>query len=213
MIRVEDDAGVRLVTLDRPGKANALSRDMLAALVEAVEGAEQAGARALVLTGTGKAFSAGMDFDAAAGGLATDPVWERLSGAIVAFPGLSVAALNGTAAGGSLGMVLACDLRVAVPAARLFYPVMRLGFLPQPSDPARLVALVGPSRARLVLMGGQRIEAAEALAWGLVDRIAAPEALLDTARALAADTVSAAPDHAAAIKRMLRAADSGQQRR
>ena len=75
-------------------------------------------------------------------------MWERLSGAIAAFPGLTIAALNGTLAGGATGMALACDLRLAVPGARFFYPVMRLGFLPQPSDPARLAALVGPARAR-----------------------------------------------------------------
>ena len=51
-------------------------------------------------------------------------------------------------------MALACDLRIAVPTAKFFYPVMSLGFLPQPSDPGRLVALVGPARARLILMAG-----------------------------------------------------------
>jgi hypothetical protein len=56
-------------------------------------------------------------------------------------------------------MALACDLRIAVPGAAFFYPVMKLGFLPQPSDPARLAALVGPARARLMLMGGARIGA------------------------------------------------------
>ena len=70
-------------------------------------------------------------------GLATSDVWERLSGAIAALPCLTVAALNGTLAGGANGMALACDLRIAVPSAKFFYPVMKLGFLPQPSDPAR----------------------------------------------------------------------------
>ncbi|HBD92366.1 MAG TPA: enoyl-CoA hydratase, partial [Gemmobacter sp.] len=84
-------------------------------------------------------------------------------------------------------MALACDLRIAVPGAKVFYPVMKLGFLPQPSDPARLRALVGPARAKVILMAGQKIEAAEALAWGLVDRVVAPEALLAEVAALAAD--------------------------
>ena len=98
---------------------------------------------------------------------------------------------------------LACDLRLAVPGAKFFYPVMKLGFLPQPSDPARLVALVGPARARMILMAGQKIEADEALSWGLIDRIVPAEALMDTARALAADVLAAKPGHAAAIKAML----------
>lgn len=201
MIRVADDGGLRLVTLDRPDKANALTRAMLVALAEAVEGAGDA--RALVLTGAGRAFSAGMDLDAAKEGLATDPVWERLSGAIARLPCLTIAALNGTLAGGATGMALACDIRLAVPSARFFYPVMRLGFLPQPSDPGRLAALVGPARAKLILMGGARVEAAEALAWGLVDRVVEPAELLGAARALAADALAADPAHAAAIKRMV----------
>ena len=69
-------------------------------------------------------------------------MWERLSGAIASLPCLTIAALNGTLAGGAMGMVLACDLRIAVPGAKFFYPVMKLGFLPQPSDPKRLAALV-----------------------------------------------------------------------
>lgn len=84
---------------------------MLSRLADAVDGAHDA--QALILTGAGKVFSAGMDIAAAQSGLATSTVWERLSGAIAAFPGLSVAALNGTVAGGAMGMVLACDLQPA----------------------------------------------------------------------------------------------------
>jgi enoyl-CoA hydratase len=90
-----------------------------------------------------------------------------------------------------------------VPTAKLFYPVMRLGFLPQPSDPKRLAALVGPARAKLLLMAGAKIEAEEALAWGLLDRLVAPEALMETARGLAADVLAAKPGHAAAIKALI----------
>jgi len=200
MIRVAQEGGLHLVTLDRPDKANALTAGMLEALAEAAEAARAA--RVLILTGSGRSFSAGMDLDAAASGLATSPLWERLSGAIAALPCLTIAALNGTLAGGAMGMALACDVRIAVPAARFFYPVMRLGFLPQPSDPARLAALVGPARAKLILMGGQRIGAEEALSIGLVDRIVAPEALLDTARGIAADALAADPAFAARIKAM-----------
>lgn len=201
MIDVTSENGLVVITLDRPDKANALTREMLAALADTVErAAADPEVRAIVLTGRGKVFSAGADLDEARAGLAVDPVWERLSGAIADAPVLTVAALNGTAAGGALGMVLACDLRVAVPVAKIFYPVMKLGFLPQPSDPGRLTALVGPARARLVLMGGARIAADEALAMGLVDRIA--DDPLAEARALAADALGAERAHVAAIKEM-----------
>jgi enoyl-CoA hydratase/carnithine racemase len=199
MIRVEDAGGLRIIRIDRPDKANSLTEDMLRALAEAAEDARTA--PALVLTGTGKVFSAGADLEAAKAGLATSPLWERLSGAIARHRGLTVCAMNGTVAGGAMGMALACDLRVARPGAKLFYPVMKLGYLPQPSDPARLAALVGPSRARMILMAGQKIPAEEALTWGLVDRIAEdPEA---EARALCADVLAADPAHAAAIKAMI----------
>jgi len=154
------------------------------------------------VTGAGTVFSAGADLGEAPAGLATSPLWEEVSAAIAGLPCLTIAALNGTLAGGAFGMALACDLRLAVPGARFFYPVMRLGFLPQPSDPARLAALVGPARARMLLLAGQRIEAAEALDWGLVDRIVPPGALAGAAAELAADALAAPAGHGAAIKRL-----------
>ena len=202
MIRLDRDGALWTVTLDRPDKANALTKAMLAELAGiAADAAGQA--QALILTGTGSVFSAGADLEEARAGLATDPVWEQLSGAIAALPCLTVAALNGTLAGGAFGMALACDLRLSVPSARFFYPVMKLGFLPQPSDPVRLRALVGPARARMILMAGQKIPADTALAYGLVDELVEPDALLPRAQALAADALAASPEHVAAIKAMI----------
>jgi enoyl-CoA hydratase/carnithine racemase len=203
MIEVTQEPSLWVLTLNRPDKANSVTKAMLTTLAETVEAATAAGVAVLVLTGVGRVFSAGADLDDARAGLAVDPVWERLSAAIAAFPGFSIAALNGALAGGSMGMALACDLRISVPGAKFFYPVMKLGFLPQPSDPARLVALVGPARAKLILMAGEKIEAEEALAMGLIDRIVEAEALMQTARGLASDVLAAKPGHAAAIKRMV----------
>ncbi len=200
MIRCDKDGDTWTVTIDRPDKAGALTREMLTELADIAEAAQAA--KLFILTGTGSVFSAGADLDAARAGLATDPVWERLSTAIANLPGLSIAALNGTVAGGAFGMVLACDLRIAVAKAKFFYPVMKLGFLPQPSDPKRLVALVGAARAKMILMAGQKIAAEDAEKWGLVDQIVAADALQATASALGADVLSAAPAHIAAIKSM-----------
>ncbi len=198
MIGVEDRGGLRIITLRRADKANALTRTMLDMLDTAV--AEAVG-QALIITGDGRVFSAGADLDEMQAGLGVDPVWERLSTRIAAFPGLTIAALNGTLAGGAMGMALACDLRVAVSGAAFFYPVMRLGFLPQPSDPVRLTALVGPARAKMILMAGCRIGAEEALAWGLVDRVA--EDVVATATELSADVLGAPAGHVVAIKRLI----------
>ncbi|MCU0899251.1 MAG: enoyl-CoA hydratase/isomerase family protein [Cypionkella sp.] len=203
MINVELEGRLLTLTLNRPDKANSLTRLMLEELDAALAQAEMKGVRAVILTGAGHVFSAGADLEDARAGLASDPVWERLSARIAGLPILTIAALNGTLAGGAMGMVLACDLRLTVPGAKFFYPVMKLGFLPQPSDPRRMAALIGPARSKMILMGGARIDAAEAYAWGLVDRIVAPEALLDEARTLAADVMAANADHVAAIKRLV----------
>ncbi len=204
MIRLDKDGALWTATLDRPDKANALTEAMLSDLADIAEAAALE-AQIFILTGAGKVFSAGADLGAARAGLATSPVWERLSTAIAAFPGLSIAALNGTVAGGAMGMVLACDIRVAVPGAGAFYPVMKLGFLPQPSDPARLTALIGPARARMILLAGQKIDTETALAWGLFDRINPDsETVLDTARTLATDALAADPAHVAGIKALCR---------
>jgi len=196
MIDAQTRGGVRWLTLDRPDRANALT----AAMLERLTGEVAAAAGPIVLTGAGDGpFSAGADLDEARAGLATSPLWERLSGAVAAHPDLTVAALNGTCAGGALGMVLACDIRLSVPGARFFYPVAKLGFLPQPSDPGRLAALVGPGRARLILAAGARIDAAEALAFGLVDRIV-PDAAAAAAALLEG---GGEPGHVARIKGMV----------
>ncbi len=202
MIETDRKGDVLTVTINRPDKANSLTHAMLSELADVMEAAQDA--RAVILTGQGKVFSAGADLDEARAGLAKSDVWERLSGAIAGLPGLTIAALNGTLAGGAMGMALACDLRIAVPGAKFFYPVMKLGFLPQPSDPARMAALIGPSRTKLILMGGQKIEAQEALTFGLIDRIVAPEDLLQHANDLTADTVAADPAIAQGIKEMCR---------
>ena len=198
MITLDQQGGLWKITLNRPEKANALTAAMLQELAEIAEAAQQA--RGLIITGAGGVFSAGGDLNEMADGLATSEVWERLSTAIAAVPGLSIAALNGTLAGGAMGMALACDIRLAVPKAKFFYPVMKRGFLPQPSDPLRMSALIGPARTKLILMGGQKLTAQEALQFGLIERVLEPEALLPTAENIAADTMAASPEIARGIR-------------
>ncbi len=161
-------------------------------------------ARALILTGAGeKVFSAGADLEEAPLGLATSPLWERTSAALKALPCLTIAALNGTLAGGAFGMALACDIRLATPQARFFYPVAKLGFRPQPSDPARLTALIGPAQAKLLLLAGETLDSEEALRFGLIDRIHRSETLLQSARAVCATVLSADQPNLHRIKSMI----------
>lgn len=193
-VSIQDEGALRILRLERPEKANALTEEMLRALIAATE----CRARVLVFTGAGRVYCAGADLDAARAGLAHSPLWGELAAAVAGFAGLTVAALNGTAAGGALGHVIACDLRLAVPGAKIFYPVMKLGFLPPPADPPRLARLIGPARARMILLGGQKIEAEEARQWGLIDRICADP--LAEAQAIAADILAAPEGHVEKMK-------------
>ena len=194
--------GIWTITINRPEKANSLTLEMLTELALIAESAEDA--KAVIITGAGKVFSAGADLDQARAGLAVSDIWERLSGAIENLPCLTIAALNGTLAGGATGMALACDIRIAVPTAKFFYPVMKLGFLPQPSDPKRMTALIGPARTKFILMGGQKITASEALDFGLVEWLVEPEELMDCANDLCHDVMNASPEIAQGIKAMCR---------
>lgn len=206
MIRLDRQCALAVLTIDRPAKANALSAAMLEALTAHLAGLAREDVKAVLLTGTGRVFSAGADLDEAKAGLARSPLWQRLSAQVAAMPCLTIAALNGTLAGGAFGMAMACDLRIAVPEAQFFYPVMRLGYQPPQDDPERLVRLIGPSRARMILMAGARIGAEEARAWGLIDRIAPAASLQHDAEALAAAALAADKGHVTALKERLRAA-------
>lgn len=196
MIRSDREDDLLILTIDRPDKANSLTSGMLSDLIAAVQGA--GACRMVILTGAGpKVFSAGADLEEARAGLATSPLWEELSAAFAALPCLTIAALNGTLAGGAFGIALACDIRLSASHASFFYPVAKLGFLPQPSDPIRMARLIGPARTKLILAGGARLNATEALAFGLVDRI--EDDPVQAARALGQGEAA----HIAAIKAMV----------
>lgn len=203
MIQLHKDGAIWRLTLDRPDKANSLTQDMLEEILQIVQTAQTA--QALILTGAGKTFSAGADLDQAALGLATSDIWERVSSAVADLPALTIAALNGTLAGGAFGMALACDLRLAVPEAKFFYPVIERGFLPQPSDPERLRALIGPARSKLILMAGHKMTAVDALNAGLIDQICAKDTLIAAAYGMAEKVSKAQASHVAAIKAMCNA--------
>lgn len=115
MIRTERHGSFGKLIIDRPEKANSLTGEMLRQLTAALDEMATQKCGAVILTGAGRVFSAGADLDEARAGLATSPEWERLSQRMASMPCLTIAALNGTLAGGAFGMVLACDLRIAVP--------------------------------------------------------------------------------------------------
>lgn len=172
MVNCKKDGNVWWVTLMRPEKANALTKGMLESMRGILErAAKDPEIRALILTGSGNTFCAGADLDEAKAGLAASPIWEEISGMLHSLPCMTFASIIGPAAGGGMCLALACDIRVALPHAEFFYPVMQHGFLPQPSDVKRLDRLIGPSRTRLMLMAGKKFPAHEALQIGLVDSV------------------------------------------
>ena len=189
------------VRINRPEKANSLSSEMLEELLTIIEMAN--GARGIILTGQGETFSAGADLSEVKSGLATSPIWEKLSLSLKELNCVTIAALNGTVAGGAFGMILACDIRICVPSSKFFYPVMKMGYLPQPSDPKRLVDLIGPGRAKLMLVAGEKLDSDKAYKFGLVDEIVMVEDLISRAHTLLDASLSALPNHVSGIKRLM----------
>lgn len=205
MIEVTHSGGLWTVTLNRPDKANALNRKMLQDLGDAALAAHQdPDLRSFIVTGAGdRVFCAGADTGSEdMQSFTRDPVWTRMSDAIWTLPCLTIAALNGTLAGGGFAAALACDIRIATPQAKFFYPVLKRGFLPQPADVSRLAALINPARARMILMAGQKIDAVTAYDWGLVDRVVPLADFADTLAELTADATAATPAHVCAMNAM-----------
>ena len=160
--------------------------------------------KVLVFSGAGKIFSAGADLDEVKkNGLATSPKWELLSDTIHRLPCMTIAALNGTVAGGAMGMVLACDIRISVPEANFFYPVMKMGYLPQPSDAIRLSKICGSSKAKLMLLGAQKINSKKAYDYGLIDEIVSEDNHYSRIDELCVSVSNSKSDQAKAVKKMI----------
>jgi enoyl-CoA hydratase/carnithine racemase len=188
-IRVEEAAGVATLTLNRPDKLNALNVRMGEELCAALESlARSGGARVFVVTGTGRMFSAGGDLssmDQVAGSAASIDhsvrIYCEVTRRLRELPVPTVAKVNGDAFGGSLGIVMACDLRLARDDARLGFVFTRVGLSGADAGVSYLLPrLVGVTRAVELLFLGETIDAREAERLGLVTR-AVPAAELDRA--------------------------------
>jgi 2-oxoglutaroyl-CoA hydrolase len=206
--RVEHDegAGIATITLDVPGKLNRVSmpaRDRLAAAFEDLGSDDRV--RVIILAGAGdKAFTAGGDV---AGFMERSPeVLSRLAHNVAAperCPKPVVAALHGFTFGVGLELALACDLRVAAFDTVLGLPEITLGMIPGSGGTQRLAHLIGLSRAKDVILRGRRIEAGDALAWGLVSEVVPLIELNPTVRALAEELAVKAPLALQVAKRVL----------
>ena len=204
---------VAFVTFDRPAARNALTWEMYQALADCCEHVdEDAAVRVLVLRGAGgKAFAAGTDInqfrtfrsrqDGTDYEQRLDAVIDRLER--VAVP--TIAQIDGVAAGGGCAVAAACDLRVCTPASRFGVPIARtLGNCLSAANLTRLLDLIGPTRLKEMLYTGRLFSAQEALAAGLINRIAAADALDAAVRDLAAGIAANAPLTLRATKEMIR---------
>lgn len=177
-VKIERRGPVGVMTIDRADRRNALSRDTLLALGRlGRELVADPDVRAIVVTGAGdKAFCAGADLKERQG-MSTDDVRVQVGlyrselGVLDRSPKPVIAALNGVAFGGGLELALICDLRVAAPHVELGLPETTLGIIPGAGGTQRLPRIVGEARAKELILLGRRLGAAEALSFGLVNRI------------------------------------------
>lgn len=188
---VRDRVGT--VTVDRPAKHNALDRETLHELVNALSEAEAAGVRVVILTGAGEdSFIAGADISHMQG-LSPDEAHEyALLGheaveAIASYPGPVIAAINGYAFGGGAELALACDLRVASERAVIGQTEIELGIIPGWGGTQRLPTVVGDEMARRLIYFGDRVDASDAHEIGLVGDVIAHDDLYDHVEELAAE--------------------------
>ena len=201
-LKLEKHEGVATLTLNRPDTLNAWNQKMRDELREAVRQLVfDDDLRVLVVTGEGRAFSAGEDVRGMQGltdigtrgfrRVARDihNVFDEIEAIEVPV----IAAINGVAAGGGLELALSCDFRFAAETAKLGFPENNVGLIPGSGGCSRLVKLVGISRAKRLVMSGQMIPAGKALEMGLVDEVHPPELLLSKTQELANQLAAKAP--------------------
>jgi len=203
VILVEKKDGLAVVTLNRPQAMNAMSWELRQALTAALEElALDPDLRVVILTGAGRAFCAGMDLkelstEAGFGQPEEGPIGLKLFQTIWGFDRPIIGAVNGPAVTGGFELALGCDILYASTEARFADTHARLGLRPGGGLSQKLPRIIGEARAKEMSFTGNFINADQALAWGLVNRVLPPDQLLPACRTLAQDIISCVP---AAIK-------------
>src|SRR6185312_4513749 len=199
------------ITLNRPEKRNAISYELIAELLTAIEEAAASDARVLIITGAGSAFCSGMDLDDLKGLIGRSPEQNlrdsetvaKLFRAIYEFPKPTIAAVNGAAVAGGAGLATLCDFTLAVPEAKFGYSEVRIGFIPAIVS-TFLLRQVREKHARDLLLTGKLINADEALRIGLINEVVPPEKLMARTTKLAEQLAANSPASLVATKRLLR---------
>lgn len=216
-VRYETRDGVATVTIARPDVRNAMDRDVFAALYEAgVRAGADPEVRAVVVAGEGTAFSSGIDVSIFAEGTPDGKPFDPLTVDVAAFqrsftifeqiPKPTIAAVQGPAFGAGIQLAAACDLRIAADDVRFSVMETKWGIIPDLGGTQRLPRLVGIGRAKDLAFSGRIVEADEALAIGLANRVVPGGDLAKEAAAWAAELAAQPPLAIAAIKRLANAA-------
>lgn len=203
--------GVRIVTLSRPARLNAIVPELLEDLIAALQAADRDPlVRAIVLTGAGRAFCAGDDlkeFGSQSSDEATTRAYvERIQDvtrAMMLGGTTVIGAIRGWAVGGGLEWAINCDFAIAAEGTRFFFPEVSLGVFVTGGVTALLPRVVGLQRARELIMLGERFDAAQAQAWGLVWKVVPDAALMAEAIALARRIAALPPGPVRALRRIL----------
>lgn len=201
--------GICVLRMNRPQSYNALSRALLADMIEAVTNAPANGARVVVLAANGPAFCAGADLKerrtlSDEEKFAHNRQINALANALEDAPLCTIAAIGGLALGGGLEIALACDLRFASADARLGLTETRLGIIPGAGGTQRLPRVIGRSRALEMMYAGEPITAMKAREWGLVNDTVAAERLMETVLGYARIVATRSPRTAAILKRVVK---------
>ena len=210
LIEIAGHGPVALIRLDRPDKLNALSTELERDLEAALASDDVRTSRVLVVRGEGRAFCAGADLNQFGDrDLASILEYYRTTGDVyehvAALPQPSIAALHGWTLGGGFELALACDFRVADETARIGLPEVAIGIVPSSGGLLRLTRLIGPGRARELMLLRDHVDAAEALRLGVVTEVVPPGGALTRALELA-EALAGRPPLAVEIAR--RAADA-----
>lgn len=199
-----------IITLNRPEKRNAITTQMIADLQSALDAIEKTNARVVIITGTGKAFCAGIDLELLQAIAQQTPAENqddsrriaKMFRKIWSYSRPLIAAVNGHALAGGCGIATLCDFTLSVPEAKFGYTEVKIGFLPAIVS-VFLSRQIGEKRCRDLLLTGRLVEAAEAKELGLVNEIVSSDKLMDRAHELAADLLAASPSSITRAKHLL----------
>jgi len=210
VLLVEKKDGIATLTLNRPDRKNAMSGALLLALSKAFQDLNQdKETHVVILTGAGAAFCAGLDLRELSEGaelsrlLSDEKGAARLPDLMAGMAQPIIGAINGPAVTGGFELALACDILIASTSARFADTHARVGILPGWGLSQVLPRIIGPGRAKELSFSGNFLSADKALAWGLVNRVVSPEALLPEALALAQDIRSSLPFAVTAYKNLI----------